>query len=211
MGGRHLRIKGIGLGLLAAAGSVLMAGSALAGSSTLRLNGSFGLQDESAGTDNLACVVASFTTFQVFGLVAGTTGACTVGISYNAFAPTKTSASVLKDDGSGSAKVAQQVETFLAVTISGAECTTAPYSGEVQPEKCKTSASVNASEPSESVDKGKVSVSCEVGSDGSQLVPSPTVEQLETIGAAFADRSDVKITSNGKVTIKTKGEAGPGC
>jgi hypothetical protein len=190
---------------------MLMAGSALAGTSTMRLNGAFGLQDESAGTGNLACVVANFQFFEAFGEVVGTTGACTVEIFYDAFAPTKTSASVLKDDGSGSAKVAQQVETFLEVTISGAECTAAPYNGEVQPEKCKTSGSVNASEPSDSVDKGKVSVSCEVGSDGSQLVPSPTVEQLETIGAAFSDRSDVKITSNGKVTIKTKGEAGPGC
>jgi hypothetical protein len=206
-----LRIKGIGLGLLLAAGGLLVADGAFAGTSTLRLNGFFSLQDESAGLDNTACVFANFTEFQVFGEVVGTTGACTVEIFYNAFAPNKASASVLKDDGSGSAKVAQQVETFLEVTISGAECTAAPYNGEVQPEKCKTSGSVNASEPSDSVDKGKVSVSCEVGSDGSQLVPSPTVEQLETIGAAFSDRSDVKITSNGKVTIKTKGEAGPGC
>ena len=206
-----MQIKRIGWGLFVAAGSLLFASAALAGVSTMRLNGAFPLQDSSEGTNNQACVDANFTEFQVFGEVVGSTGACLVDISYNAFAPNKTSASVLKDDGSGSAKVSQQVETFLSVVISGDECSDAPYVGVVQPEKCKTTSSVNANEPSDSVDKGKIDVNCEIGPDGSQLSPSPTVSQLETIGAAFADRSDVKLSnssSKGKVTIKQKSVQG---
>jgi len=206
-----LQIKRIGWGLFVAAGSVLFASAALAGGSTMRLNGDFPLQDASEGTDNQACVVANFTSFQVFGEVLGATDGCSVEIFYNAFAPNKTSASVLKDDGSGSAKVSQQVETSLGVTISGEGCATAPYGGSVLPEKCKTTSSVNASEPSQSVDKGKVSVTCEIGPDGSQLTPSPTTAQLQTIADAFVDRKDVKISnssSKGTVTIKQKGEQG---
>ncbi len=182
----------------------------------MRLNGSFPLQDATTGTDNQACVVAEIPDFFVFGDVLGVTGDCTVLLEYTAAVLNKASASVLKDDGSGSAKVSQQVETILQVEIIGDPllCTTAPYNSFVAPEKCKTSASVNASEPTQAVDKGKVSVNCEIGPDGSQLTPSPTVEQLETIAAAFADRSDVKITntsSAGKVAIKLKGEQGSFC
>jgi hypothetical protein len=206
-----LRIQGIGLGLLVAVGGLLLAGGALAGTSTLRLNGIYPLQDQSVGPDNQACIEADFTDFQVFGGVVGTTDGCTVDIFYNAFAPNKASASVLKDDGSGKASVSQQVETFVQVVISGGECPTAPYAGNAQPEKCKVTSSVNASEPSNSVDKGKVSVSCDVGSDGSDLEPSPTVDQLETIAGAFSDRSDVNIKDNGTFTIKLKGEQGSSC
>jgi hypothetical protein len=134
-----------------------------------------------------------------------------VEIFWDAFAPNKASASVLKDDGSGKASVNQSVETFIAVEISGEGCATAPYEGSVQPEKCKATSSVDASEPSDSVDKGKAKLTCEVGSDGAVLVPSPTTAQLQTIADAFSDRSDVKITSNGKVTINLKGEPGGLC
>jgi hypothetical protein len=189
---------------------LLIAGVALAGTSTLRLNGAFSLQDQTAGTDNAACLVADFVEFRILGLVEGATDGCNVAIFYDAFAPNKTSASVLKDDNSGNARVAQQVETELSVTISGAECPTAPYEGSVQPEKCKVSSSVEATVGSPD-SKGKVSVSCEVGSEGSELVPSPTTAQIDTIVEAFAGRSDVKITDSGKVTIKLKGEDGILC
>ena len=206
-----MRIKGIGLGLLVAAGSLWMAGSASAGAPLpLRLDGVFQMEDANAGDDNEACVIATGVVFQGLGRVLGTTGACQVEITYNAFRPNKASASVLKDDDSGTAKVSQQVQTFLTVEIAGEGCATAPYTGQAFPEKCKASGSVSASEGTpDTVEKGKVSVSCEVGSDGSELVPSPTTEQVETIVAAFADRSDVKITDSGKVTIKTKGEGDP--
>jgi hypothetical protein len=208
--GVNLRIKRIGLGLLVVAGSLSLASAAFAGTSTMRLNGAYSLQDQSTGTDNEACLIASFTVFQLFGEATGVTGACTVDIFYDAFAANKASASVLKDDGSGKAAVSQSVETFIDVEISGLECPTAPYSGEVQPEKCKASGSVNASEPSDTVDKGKAKLTCDVGSDLGNLVPSPTVDQLTTIVDAFSDRSDVKI-SNGKVTINLKGEPGVFC
>jgi hypothetical protein len=207
-----LRIKGIGLGLFVAAATQLWVSAALAGvPSTMRLNGSFPLQDQTEGAENQACVNAEIPNLYVFGEVVGTTGDCTVTISYIAAVLNKASASVLKDDGSGKAAVSQQVETLLEVDIVGAECATAPYGGDVAPEKCKTSASVNASEPSQAVDKGKVSVSCEIGPDGSQLSPSPTTAQLQTIADAFADRNDVKLTntsSKGKVAIKLNGEQG---
>jgi hypothetical protein len=202
-----VRIHGIGRALFVVAASLLISGAALAGTSTLRLNGGYSLQDQNAGTDNQACVLADFQFFQVFGEATGITDGCTVEIAYNAFAPNKTSASVLKDDGSGKAAVSQQVETAIQFEISGAECPTAPYEGDVQPEKCKTSGSVNASEPSDAVDKGKVKLTCDVGSDLSDLVPSPTVDQLSTIVDAFSGRSDVKI-NDGKITINLKGEPG---
>jgi hypothetical protein len=168
------------------------------------------MEDVNVGDDNEACVIASGAVFLGLGRVLGTTGACNVAVVYQVFRPTKTSASVLKDDGSGTAKVSQQVQTLLTVEISGAECATAPYDGDAFPEKCKASGSVNASEGApDTVEKGKASLSCELGSDGSELVPSPTTEQVDTIVAAFADRSDVKITDSGKVTIKTKGEGDP--
>ena len=113
--------------------------------------------------------------------------------------------------------MSQQVETGLVVSISAGEgCTVPGYSGSVVPEKCKSSGSVKATEGGvnpDSVESGKISVSCEVGEGGADLTPSPTVEQLEVIGAAFADRKDVKIDSKGKLSIKTKGsqDDGDGC
>jgi hypothetical protein len=210
-----LRIKTFGKALLVAAGSLVLASAAFAGTSTLRLNGGFSFEQESTDDINTGCVVADFTTFFVFGEVTGTTSdGCTVVIDYDGFVPNKASASVLKDDNSGSAKISQQVETRLGVTISGAECATAPFAGSTQPEKCKVSSSVNATEGApDTVQKAKASLSCELGSDGSELVPSPTTAQVDTIIAAFADRKDVKVDNKGKVTIKTKGEAddGDGC
>jgi hypothetical protein len=210
-----LRIKNFGMGLLVAAGSLVLASAAFAGVSTLRLNGDFSFEEQSTDDINTGCVRANFTTFEVFGDVTGTSGDCTVTISYDGFVPNKAQASVLKDDNSGTAKISQQVETFLAVSISGpVTCTDAPFSGVTQPEKCKVSSSVNATEGApDTVQKAKASLSCELGSDGSELVPSPTTAQVDTIIAAFADRKDVKVDNKGKVTIKTKGEAddGDGC
>ena len=197
------------MGLLVAAGSVVLAAPAFAGFSSLRLNGSFSLQDESETDANIACVEADFEEFDVFGSVNATSGACTVNIFYGAFAPNKTSASVLKDDGSGSAKISQQVETLVNVNIGGAECAT-PFSGAGFPEKCKLSGSVDATEGApDTVEKGKVSVSCDLASPDAAggTLDELTEAQLDTIQAAFGDRKDVKLTDDGKLTIKTKGVA----
>jgi hypothetical protein len=206
-------------GLLAAAGSLILAAPAFAGfGSTLRLNGDFSFEQEVEGVTNgnTACVVADFDEFSVFGNVTDTSDACTVSIFYGGFAPNKASASKLNPNDDGNAKVSQQVETGLVVSISGpVECTTAPYSGFVVPEKCKANGSVKATEGGvvDTVDQGRINVNCDVGSDAADLSPSPTVDQLQTIQAAFDDRKDVKINSNGKVSIKTKGsqDDGDGC
>jgi hypothetical protein len=206
------------MGLLVAAGSLVLAAPAFAGvPSTLRLNGGFSFEEEGTTDVNTACVVADFVNFQVFGNVSGSSEGCAVNIEYVAVVPNKASASVLKDDNSGTAKVSQQVETTVfASIVAGEGCPVAGFSGEATPEKCKTSGSVKATEGGvnpDSVDSGKISVSCDVGEAASGLTPSPTVEQLDVIAAAFADRKDVKIDSKGKLTIKTKGVAddGDGC
>ena len=210
-----MRIKGFGIGLLVAAGTFGLAAPAFAGVDFLRLNGAFALADESQSEANGACIVAAFETFEVFGAVTATNGACAVTISYDGFVPNKASASVLKSDNSGTAKVSQQVETTVnASIVAGEGCPVAAFSGTATPEKCKTSGSVKATEGApDTVESGKISVSCDVGEAASGLTPSPTVEQLDVIAAAFADRKDVKIDSKGKLTIKTKGVAddGDGC
>jgi hypothetical protein len=202
-----VRIEQIGRCVLVSSATLLLAGSAAAGGSALRLNGAFRMEDATQGDANEGCVIASFQAYQALGRVLGTTvDGCGVSIVWNSFAPNKGNASVLKDDDTGTARVSQQVETEVEVSISGAECPTAPYAGSVQPEKCKSSSSVSATEGPDTVQQGKASVSCELGSDGSELVPSPTTAQLGTVVGAFAERSDVKLTDSGKLTIKTKGE-----
>lgn len=208
-----MRIKGIGLGFIAIAGSVLLASAALAGVPTERLNGVFSMQDKSEGVDNEACVIASFQSFYLLGEVSETTSdGCLVEIFYQTITPNKASASNTKDDGKGKASVAQQSTTELIGSITDVgECSVPNYSGTAFPEKCKASASVNGSEPSDSTDKGKVSVSCELGSDGSELEPSPTTAQVDKFVEAFSDRKDVNVTDSGKLTIKMSAEQGTFC
>jgi hypothetical protein len=148
-------------------------------------------------------------------VVTGTDGACTVTISYTGAVPNKASASVLKSDDGGSAKVSQQVETRIDVNIGGAERSNA-FVASAAPEKCKVSGSVKATEcfgSPDTVEQGRISLTCDLGENGTELDADPTPEQLEAIVAAFADRKDVKFSSNGKLTIKTKGarDDGDGC
>ena len=145
----------------------------------------------------------------VFGAVSGASGGCAVNVFYGGFFPNKTSASVLKDDDRGNAKVSQQVEALVSVSISGAECG-APFSGGGFPEKCKVSGSVNATEGApDTVEKGKVGLSCDLASPDASggTLDDLTEAQVDTLQAAFADRKDVKLTDDGKLTIKTKGVA----
>jgi hypothetical protein len=199
-----LRIKGIGLGLLVVAGSLLFASASFAGVTgpNMRLDGTFVFEDDGAGDNNEACVTADEGFFGVQGLVSGTDGPCLVEIFYEAELPNKASGTVLKE-GSGSAKVSQQVQSTVFVGISGEGCTSAPFEAEAFPEKCKASGQVNAEEPSQTVEKAKAKLTCDLGENLSGL-DSPTPEQISTIEAAIAGRSDVKL-SNGKLTINTKG------
>jgi hypothetical protein len=201
-----LRIKGIGLGLLVAVGSLAWAGASFAGvlGADMRLNGIFEFEDDAQSDDNEACLTATGGAFRITGRVVGTAGACTVLIAYDSLLPNKGGGTVLKDDDSGTAKVSQQVETRVEVAVIGLGCAT-PFGPVLAfPEKCKASGSVKAVEPSETVDSAKASLSCDLGENLSEL-DSPSEATVETIAAAFADRSDVKLSSNGKLTIKTKG------
>jgi hypothetical protein len=80
------------------------------------------------------------------------------------------------------------------------------------PDKCKVSAAVDATEgfgSPDTVEKGRISLSCDLGENASEL-GGLTPEQIDTVVGAFADRKDVKFNGSGKLTIKTKGVAGDG-
>jgi hypothetical protein len=201
------------MGLLVAAGALVSAAPAFAGFNSSRLNGSFGFEDEGTGDDNEVCLHANFDEYELFGEVLGTSGACTVSIFYDAFAANKISASVLKSDDSGSVKISQQVETYIEVSISGAECATPLPDVFAFPEKCKVSGSVNATEGvPDTVEKGKVSLNCDLTSvspESGSTFDDITDAQSATILDAFAGRKDVRITDQGKLTIRTKGVPDP--
>jgi hypothetical protein len=200
-----LQIKRFGLGLLAAAASLAWAGTAFAGVAVpARLDGTFLFEDQGQTDANQACVVVDDGFFGVFGEVVGTSGACTVEIGYNTTVPHKASGTVLKDDNTGSAKASQQVETLVFVEISGAECSNLLDSA-ASPSKCKVSGSVKGAEGApDTTDSGKVSLSCNLGANGSEL-GELTQGQIDTILDAFSGRNDVKINGNGQLSIKTKG------
>jgi hypothetical protein len=167
----------------------------------MRLNGTFEFEDDDQSDDNEACLTAAAGDFRIRGRVVGTADSCTVLISYDSVLPNKGSGTVLKEDGDGSAKVSQQVGTSVTVEVVGGGCLTPFPAATAFPEKCKASGSVKAVEPSETVDSAKASLSCDL----SDLSPSPSDAVRQTIGAAIEGRQDVKISSNGKLTIKTKG------
>jgi hypothetical protein len=201
-----MRTHGIRTGLLIVAGSLLLAGAAFAGGGNLRLDGTFLFEDDEQGDANEGCVIADGPVFSVDGQVSGTgSPSCTVFFRYDTDVPHKASASVLKSSGDGSAKVSQQVQTTVQLEVTGAGCADTFGPTTVFPEKCKTSGSVNADEPSEAVDKAKVSLTCELGEDLSEfgMLSEAVLGEIDT---ALSGRSDVKLdTSKGKLTIKTKG------
>ncbi len=196
-----MRTRNLGVALLVVAASLAGAGAAFAGiPDAQRLNGGFFFEDDQEADENEACLFASGTVLFTQGRVLATSGDCTVVIVWAADLPNKASGSVLKDDGSGTAKISQQVETFVNVGVTGGLCPT-PFNGFAFPEKCKASSSVKAVEPSGTVDSAKAKVSCDLG----DLSPSPSDDVRQTIGAAIEGRSDVKINSNGQLTISVKG------
>jgi hypothetical protein len=199
-----LRTRNLGVALLVVAASLVGAGAAFAGiPDAQRLNGGFFFEDDREADENEACLIASGTVLFTQGRVLATSGDCTVVIAWVADFPNKASGSVLKDDGSGTAKVSQQVETFVNVGVTGGLCPT-PFNGFAFPEKCKASGSVKAVEPSGTVDSAKAKVSCDLGEDLTEL-DSPSQAVVDTVVDAFADRSDVKLGENGKLTINVKG------
>jgi hypothetical protein len=208
-----LRIKGIGWGFVVVAGSMLLASAALAGFVEQRLNGVFELQDKNEGTSNQGCVAPLGQTMIVLGDASETTAdGCLVTLNYQTTLPNKASMSSTKDDGTGSAKISQQLNTLVGATIVNVDACTVPnYTGSAFPEKCKANGSVKGDNDDDSVDNGKISVNCQLGSDGSELEPSPSTEQVDKIVEAFADRKDVKVSDTGNVKINLKGEQGVAC
>jgi hypothetical protein len=200
-----MRTHGIRTSLLIVAGSLLLSGTALAGGGSLRLDGTFLFEDDEQGDANEACVIADGPVFSVDGKVSGTgSPSCTVFFRYDTDLPHKASASVLKSSGDGSAKVSQQVQTSVQLQVTGAGCADIFGPSTITPEKCKASGSVNADEPSEAVDKAKVSLTCELG-EGLSAFGALSEAVLSEIETAFSGRSDVKLDDKGKLTIKTKG------
>jgi hypothetical protein len=190
--------------LVIVAGSLLCASASLAGISNVRLDGVFLFEDDEHGDANEACLIAAGQLFSIDGQVVGAAAAsCNVLFRYDTDLPSKVSGTTLKD-GNGSAKLSQQVQTTIQLEVVGLGCTEEFSSPVAFPEKCKLSGSVEADEPSDAVDKAKVSLTCELGEGLSEIgTPSQTV--LDEVSAAFAERTDVKLDDNGKLTIKTNG------
>jgi hypothetical protein len=196
---------GIGTGVLLAAGSLLLASAASAGAPvSFNLNGAFAMEDQNAGDANETCFfLFGSGDFDAFGQVVGTTDQCTVAITYDTDEFNKASNSVLKDDDSGTVKISQQVENDMSVSISGAECPALLGAG-ATPVDCKVSASLKGNDGANTTEKGKASVSCELGSNFSEFGVLSQA-QVDEIVDAFAGRSDVKVDADGKLTIKSKG------
>jgi hypothetical protein len=187
-----------------------------------RLNGFFPTQQkDQAAETNDACIEVDDESFSAFGVVTGASNGCTVEITYDTPRPNKASSTALTGTQTqGSAKVSQSVFAKFEVEISdtdgvgGVACAAAdpgsPYDGSVEEnvEKCKVSASMKGtSVPSDpdTVQSSNVSVSCELGTAGVNLVPAPTQTQIDTVVAAFVARKDVTIKNDGKVSITHQG------
>ena len=187
-----------------------------------RLNGSFATEQKDQAADtNDACIEVDDDTFAASGVVTSTANGCTVEIFYETPAPNKASSTALTGNQTqGSSKVSQSVFAGLEVVISdsdgagGIDCPAAspgsPYEGDVKEkvQKCKVNASMKGtSVPSgpDTVQSSKVSVSCELGTAGVNLVPAPSQTQLDTVVSAFLLRKDVTIKSDGTLSISHQG------
>jgi hypothetical protein len=174
-----------------------------------RLDGIFQTQDSTTGLDNEQCIVAEDREFGVAGEVSALNGPCVVRIRYGTFNPHRGTASAIRGDRTtGSVSVSQSIFTNVNIVIEGELCLTAPYSGVAAPEKCRASSSMRGTvgDP-DSVTSSNGSLSCELGVDGSELSPPPSLEQVSTITAAFAERRDVRFQApnKGRLSIRHKG------
>src|SRR3990172_6119111 len=105
-----MRLKGIVEALLVG-GFALLPAMAFGG----RLDGLFPTRDATAadGTND-ACIGVAGTSFELFGVVRGTSGGCGVNIGYSTGLPNSASATALKTGKTqGNAKVSQSINTFL--------------------------------------------------------------------------------------------------
>lgn len=186
-----------------------------------RLDGEFGTEQEAQVADtNDACIVTEGTDFRARGQVTDFSEGCTIEISYDTPEPNKASSTSLTGTKTeGTSKVSQSNFAELEVSISdtdgvgGSACAAAapdePYEASVEEnvEKCKVNASMkgDSSTSPDSVISSSVSVSCELGDAGANLVPPPNTAQLDVLASAFGVRTDVTLDEDGTITIKHKG------
>jgi hypothetical protein len=222
----EMRMRKIGLISLALA-AALLPSTTFAG----RLDGFFATQEKDQPVDtNDACIETFGDDFSAFGTVTSVDGTgCTVNISYNTPLPHKGSSTALKTGKvNGSSKVSQTIFTNFVVVVTDTDadgagtCSIAPFltpfiaSVQEEVEKCKVTASMKGTDVTpdpDTVQSSNVSASCEFGEAGVDLVvtspvqdpTTPTQPQIDVVVNAFANRSDVKIANNGKVSIKHKG------
>ncbi len=210
--------------------SMLLSSGALAGGAfdpTFRLNESFSSTEEGAANGlNEACIEVVFDDFKVDGEVTAVSGGCTAFIFYETEFPHKASASALKNNNTGSAKVSQSVFTEVDVgafdtdDVGPGVCADAFFGSvnffQEDSEKCKASASMkgtaNASPNPDSLQSAKINMNCELGEQGANIDTSgatgtqaPTAAQYAVVTSAFEGRQDVKVDDNGKLKIKQKG------
>jgi len=171
-----------------------------------RLNGNFFTAHETQDEDNEACTTVEGTDFGIGGHVLGVDGLCEVEIAYFTFYPNKASAT------ESSAKISQATFSRIEVTIRNFGLNDCPaeteYFGVAEPEKCKASSSLKGTsvpQDDDTVQSSKISVSCEIGSQGEDLSPTPPNNpQFDTLLDAFANRDDVTVDSGGKGRVEIK-------
>jgi hypothetical protein len=214
-----MRIEKIGILALALA-AMLLPSTVLAG----RLDGNFTTrQDGAADETNEACVQVQADDFHTSGEVTGTSNGCTVEIDYDTGEPHKASASALKGGKtSGSGKVSQSIFSDLTIFVfdtdgGGPGLCPEAFTGTTDIEKCKASGSIKGTdEPDptpDTVDSSRVNASCDLGEAGANVdvdpiavgTQAPSQAQIDVVVNAFDGRSDVKLSNNGKLSVKHQG------
>lgn len=223
-----MQVTRIGLAILTA-GTFLLAGGAYAQfTDEARLDGQFSTKQDgqTADGDNEACF--SFDDdddSEVSGEVRAVSGGCTAVINYDTDSFNSASGKALKPgQTAGTAKLSQSIFSDIDVALEDNETTGCflAFSSEARPEKCSVKSSLKGTqvpdtEPdddNDTVETNKVSAKCELGENLSQMdtdpdgetgIQAPTLEQAEAVIAAFVDRDDVKLGTNGKLSIKHDG------
>lgn len=168
--------------------------------------------DKNEGENNTLSFDADGQTFGFEGQVQGNSGTDLVTIRYLTDFPSSASAS------NRSADVSQdrQVRVTLEL-LPGLGSVTPAYFGQAAPNKCKASASIRDKDGNvDNPDESQASLSCDLRNDWEEFddddVPgtpgNPPAAVLDAVEQAFDSRKDAQAdVSNGRLTIKHKGEA----
>lgn len=196
-----MRFTKLAMSVVFSAAVLLPSGSALAGAVTPPvLNGFFIFQDASQTTNN--CSFHDYDSDQ-FGVDGEVTGVASTGETVTVFYDAEfiDKVGVKSDKGSVGAKersfVELQIDDGLAVTT---------FDG--NPDKCRVQGKMK--NPSSGSDVARVSVTCEVGENGTALTPTPTAAEITIIQSAFDGRKDIGLKGK-NLKIKQKGEEVVAC